>query len=622
MPQTLLPNIIDFIARIDPFDQLPVDLQEYIGRTIRISYLGRGETLPFNIEAEERYLYIVRSGALEQRMSNGVLRAKLGPDDLFGFTFLESTPGNPEDCYNVTAIDDTLLYSIPHSKLKQILNTHPQYANLFAAQARERLQSALNVVWSDNDKGLFMRRVSEIHQGKIAIVDQEMSIQAVAQEMRMVCRTATAAVMAESELIGLITDRDMTMRVIAEGVDISRPIREVMTLNPITIHPDELVLKAASLMMQNNIRCLPIVRGQEVLGVLTTSHLVHNHRVQAIFLIDKIKYCENVEALCALTVERQAIFEALVEGNVPGENIGQVMALIMDAYCQRLLQMGEALFGSPPCDYVWLVAGSQARNEVHMFSDQDSAIIMADEATEQDRQYFQQMAAFVCKALDSCGYPLCSGHFMAATRKWCQPLRTWKEYYRKWIRNPEYDKLLNISVFLEFRPIGGNKALCEELQQHLYTLIAQHPAFIRALTRDAIATQPPLGIFRNLVLEKNGHNTPVLNIKRYALTLIIDLARIYGMAAGCTQMGTEERFLYAQQQQWLSQESYKNIIGAYRFILRIRYLHQLGALKQGLEADNLIHPDRFGSFERNHLKDAFRIIGELQDFAKLRFSKE
>ncbi|EKP0308895.1 CBS domain-containing protein [Aeromonas veronii] len=622
MPQTLLPNIIDFIAKIDPFDQLPLHLQQCIAKTVRISYLGHGESLPFDINAEERYLYVVRTGALEQRMANGVLRARLGPDDLFGFTFLESTPGNPADCYNVTAIDDTLLYQIPHSKLKQLLNDHPQYANLFAAQARERLQSALNVVWSDNDKGLFMRRVSDIHSGKIAVVDQNMSIQDVAREMRLVCRTSTAVVMAAGKLIGIITDRDMTLRVIAEGVSSALPISHIMTKDPITIHPDELVLKAASLMMQHNIRGLPIVREHEVLGLLTTSHLVHNHRVQAIFLIEKIKYCESVDALSALTVERQAIFEALVEGNVPGENIGQVMALIMDAYCHRLLQMGEARLGPPPCDYVWLAAGSQARNEVHMLSDQDSAIVMADQATEHDRHYFRHLAMFVCNALDRCGYPLCSGHFMAAAHKWCQPMSTWKEYYRKWIGNPEYDKLLNASVFLELRALHGNTALCDELQQHLNTLIAQHPSFTRALTRDAIETQPPLGIFKNLVLEKDGHDTPVLNIKRYALTLIIDLARIYGMAAGCTLTGTEERFMYALQQQLLSEESYKNIIGAYRFTLQVRYQHQLNALKQGLPADNLIRPDQFGSFERKHLKDAFRIIGELQDYAKLRFIKE
>ncbi|MGX8249066.1 putative nucleotidyltransferase substrate binding domain-containing protein, partial [Escherichia coli] len=137
-------------------------------------------------------------------------------------------------------------------------------------------------------------------------------------------------------------------------------------------------------------------------------------------------------------------------------------------------------------------------------------------------------------------------------------------------------------------------ALCDELQHHLFSLVQAHPSFIRTLTRDAISTQPPLGIFKNLVLEKNGDNSKVLNIKRYALTLIIDLARIYGLSAGSTHNDTEARFLHAHEQQQLSEESYKNIIGAYRFIMKVRFVHQLIALKKGLKPDNHIDPDRFG----------------------------
>ncbi|MDG2643287.1 putative nucleotidyltransferase substrate binding domain-containing protein, partial [Vibrio parahaemolyticus] len=37
--------------------------------------------------------------------------------------------------------------------------------------------------------------------------------------------------------------------------------------------------------------------------------------------------------------------------------------------------------------------------------------------------------------------------------------------------------------------------------------------------------------------------------------------------------------------------------------------------------DNHIAPDDFSSFERKHLKDAFKIISELQDVAKLKFVK-
>ncbi len=84
----------------------------------------------------------------------------------------------------------------------------------------------------------------------------------------------------------------------------------------------------------------------------------------------------------------------------------------------------------------------------------------------------------------------------------------------------------------------------------------------------------------------------------------------------------QQRFDAARRAGLLSEESFNNILGAYRFIASVRYRQQQLALRQGLTPNNRIAPDQFGSFERKHLKDAFRIIADLQDFAKLRFLKE
>jgi CBS domain-containing protein len=208
---------------------------------------------------------------------------------------------------------------------------------------------------------------------------------------------------------------------------------------------------------------------------------------------------------------------------------------------------------------------------------------------------------------------------MAATRKWCQPINVWKEYYKKWVASPEYERLLNISVFLEVRTVFGNADYVEELKQSMHARIASNREFLGVLVREATNVHPPLGIFNNLVLEKSGDNKKTLNIKKYALNLIVDLARIYGLSVQSDATGTEERFRSAMEKGALSAEAYKNIIGAYQFISMYRFSHQLDALRSGTEPDNHINPDLFGSFERKHLKDAFRIISELQESAKVRF---
>ncbi|MEI6896560.1 MAG: putative nucleotidyltransferase substrate binding domain-containing protein [Psychromonas sp.] len=619
MNQTLIPNIHDFIAKIDPFDKLPSSLQRKIASSIKITYLAQGEQIHFGGEHQLRYLYVIRTGAMEQRKHNGMLRAKLGPEDLFGFTFLDEK-NKSQYGYSATAIENTLLYLVPHCDLLTLLEEYPSFAEHFATNVQIRLHSALDVVWSDSEKGIFVKKVSEIASKKIAVVQSDTSIHDVAVEIMRACSPA-AVIMEQGNIVGVITDRDMTKRAIADRVDINLPVSEIMTPNPLTIRPHDLVLKASLMMMQNNIRSLPVVENNNVWGVITTTHLVRNNRIQAVFLIEKIKYAQSTQDLSVLTPERQAIFEALVEGQVRGDIIGQVMTMIMDAYNRRLLQMAEEKLGAPPCEYAWIVAGSHARNEVHMLSDQDNAIILSDDATDDDRLYFKELAMWVCNALDACAYPLCTGKFMAVNPKWCVPLKVWKASYDKWVANPEYDCLLNVTVFLETRWLHGNEKFNNELQSHLFATIKKSNIFLPMLVKDSISVSPPLGIFNSLVLENTGKNTKTLNIKKYALTLIVDLARIYGLASGSEHAETMARFSYAHEQHLLSEDMLKNVQEAFRFFTQLRLSHQLAALKEGKEPNNHIDPDMFGSFERKHLKDAFRIITDLQDYSKLKFNE-
>ncbi|CAG23599.1 DUF294 nucleotidyltransferase-like domain-containing protein [Photobacterium profundum] len=620
MGTSVTPNISDFLSRIDPFDKLPLSLVQAIANSVVIKYLTQGETIEFSALCQRRFLYIIRTGAIEQRTPNGQLRARLGEEDQFGFTFLEPLK-NAEDGYQAQAIEDSLLYLLPHQDLIKACLDYPEFADYFASQANIRLNSAVKYTCSKEEKGLFFRTVGEVASENITIVDDSTSIQDVAKTMCGKQRSSCAVVMNKGEIVGMVTDRDMTRNVVAAEIDTNLPISKVMNPSPILIQSDDKVIQAISLMLQFNIRCLPVLKDGKVTGLLTTTHLVHNHKTQSLFLIEKIKYANSINALSSLRDEKQTIFQALVESGVSAEIQGKVMSMIMDAFTRRIIQLTEELLGPPPCDYAWLVAGSHARNEVHMLSDQDSAIVLSDDATDAHKLYFTHLAMRVCNGLAACGYPLCDGKYMAASPKWCQPVSRWKEYYHKWVLNPEYNKLLSISVFLEVRAIHGNSELVDQIQHFMHQCIHKSPKFIPALVRDAIETPPPLGIFNNLVLEKGGENSNTLNIKKYALNLIIDLARIFSLSGDGYLTGTEERFRYAAEKGTLSQGSCDNIIGAFRFITQVRFRHQLNALKMGNEANNHISPDEFSSFERKHLKEAFKIINELQDVAKLRFVK-
>jgi arabinose-5-phosphate isomerase len=81
-------------------------------------------------------------------------------------------------------------------------------------------------------------------------------------------RLGTTAVMQGGKLVGVITDGDLR-RMMQSGKPIDELIAgEVMTKNPKTINPDTLVAHALDLMRSNNITQLPVVDGDEYLGVI------------------------------------------------------------------------------------------------------------------------------------------------------------------------------------------------------------------------------------------------------------------------------------------------------------------------------------------------------------------
>lgn len=615
MDQSLLPNILDFITGTDPFDILSSDARNQLAASVDISYLARGEQLS-GAKIVGTGLYMVRVGAVEQRHHDHSLRARLGSGDLFGFSQLERKC----DCeYTVTALENTLLYLIPREVLKRLMDEAPAMRDHFASKEGQRLACSQNRERDAADCSLYLKSVGGILNPNVVTVTPDSTIQQAASEMIRQHRS-NALVMDGETLLGIITDRDMTKRVIAQGRNFNDPVTTIMTVSPYTIDTDAPLVQAVEMMMQHNVRCLPVIDAGHIKGVLTATSLIEKSRVQAVYLISRIYRQESVEELKLLSLQRQSIFEALIETRVHSRTIQQMMTIIADAFNKRLLQLAERSLGPPPCDYTWIVAGSQARNEVHVLSDQDNGIILECEPNDAQKDYFRRLTEYVCYGLDECGYPLCSGHMMATNPKWCVSQKTWLGYYRQWVTQPETEALLNISVFLDTRFLYGNKALLLHVQLRVAEYTKENRRFLAVLVANSLRISPPLGMFRQFVLAKDGENGSVFNIKKQAIGLVVELARIYALAANSTEVETSARLQAAVDAKVISDKSRLDLMEAFHYISQVRFNHQRNALIEGKEVSNKIAPALLTQFERNHLKDAFRIIARTQEAVLARYS--
>jgi CBS domain-containing protein len=86
-------------------------------------------------------------------------------------------------------------------------------------------------------------------------------------------------VVRDEELVGLVTDRDLVIRVVAEREDPSAiRLGDIATASPVTISPDANLSDARQLMANHRVRRLPVLKSGALVGILSLGDLALSHR--------------------------------------------------------------------------------------------------------------------------------------------------------------------------------------------------------------------------------------------------------------------------------------------------------------------------------------------------------
>jgi CBS domain-containing protein len=87
-------------------------------------------------------------------------------------------------------------------------------------------------------------------------------------------RIGAAMVLSEGRLVGIFSERDLTHRVVAPGLDPDATlVSQVMSGNPVTIGPGDSASDALALMRTHNFRHLPVVDGGRAVGMVSVRDL-------------------------------------------------------------------------------------------------------------------------------------------------------------------------------------------------------------------------------------------------------------------------------------------------------------------------------------------------------------
>ena len=121
-------------------------------------------------------------------------------------------------------------------------------------------------------------RVKNIMSKGVLSVDSEMNVNEAAKMMED-GKIGALIVMENNTPIGIITDRDFAVKIVAHAYPITTPVKKIMSTPLIGVSPEESVWTVADLMYTRQVRKIPVIDEDKVIGIVTATDLINQFAV-------------------------------------------------------------------------------------------------------------------------------------------------------------------------------------------------------------------------------------------------------------------------------------------------------------------------------------------------------
>ena len=597
-------DFLDLLRDQHPFDLLGEEELRRVGSHTRTRTFAAGATILHRGGPPSDCLFLIAAGSVLLVSEDGAgLPLEVG--DFFGHPSLVSGLSPVVD---VVAQAELTVHCLPGEIFKELLG-NPDFSEFFLQDLGQRLRRQGRA----NDLGRdLLTPAGELGLRPLITVLPGSSVAEAARAMRQAREDAVIVLEKGGPPLGIITDHDFQTKVLAEDKGPATLVSEVMTRGLKTLPEDTPAHTALLFMLEQGIHHLPLTRDEAVIGLVTATDLLRHQTRNPVFLTRFIERVQSPAELKNYSRDAAALVERLVSGGLKVGQVGRIMASVNDSLFHRLIALAENDLGAPPCAYAWVVFGSEGRMEQALLTDQDNALIYAEQNDENAR-YFQALAERVVRDLQTTGFPPCPGGYMATN--WCRSLDGWRELMSRWVAAPTPEALMMAGIFFDFRVVAGGLDI--EPLERIVQESAQNELFSAFLAREALRFRPPLNMFRRISATDGK-----VDLKKGGIAPLVAAGRVFGIRAGSSARATRERFEAAHAEGLISEDLSRIVIEAYRFLLGIRLREQLADMAAGREVGNEVRLKRLSSLEQRHLKDAFGVIRELQERTGRKFRVE
>ncbi len=620
-----------FLTGVGPFSFLPEEEIERAAKSLSRASYPKGTVLFVQGKTRVGYLYVLQKGAAEryfEEKGEKKMREIMSEGDLYGGISILLHDGLSVRTMEV--IEDATFWMMPKEIFLDICTRYTAFSDFFSDTFGKRMLSrsyaaiiAKTLQPQEDSLQFFNQPLSQIFSRDPVFCDAEISIRDAAHAMTRQKSSYAFIRSRQKQQVGIVTEKDFTRKVIARGYSIDKPVGSIMSAPLRTISDKALVFEAMMTMMEEDFQHVGIRDANDkIIGMLSNKDILAYQGQSPLFLLREIQIATHLDKIIEKHRQLPGLVRSLIHSGATARNVTRFITAVSDAILKKLMAMTLDELGPAPVPFVFMIMGSEGRQEQTLKTDQDNAILYQDPGSklvDVAARYFQRFGTMACNMLNDVGYDFCTGEVMAKNPQWCQPLEQWKTYFSDWIHAAEAEDLLQASIFFDFRHGYGELRLINELRNYLFQSLEGWSGFFRHMTENALNFKPPLGFFRNFVVESKGRHRNAFDIKS-AMTPIVDFARVYALKNGIEETNTLDRIDQLRVMKVISTKEYEELEKAYSFLMQLRFVRQITAsLDEHVKPDNYINPKKLTHIEQTMLKEIFKRVEKFQSKMNFEF---
>ncbi len=603
-------DIAEFVSMQAPFSMLAGSACSYFVNHLDVIYLNRENQAQW-VHSSQPKLFLIRSGVYNLIDAKGEIVTRLAQGDYFGFPSLLTGEAKQ---HSLEVLKEGIVYMLAQADFDFLRREYKPFEQYFVRAHANRLLSSHYKGKSDSWSE---KKISALMTRQAITLTPNASIRHAAKKMQQ--HGVSSIMITENEhLIGVVTDRDLRNRVLADEVDPQHDVNTIMTVKPKFIFENNRVFSALHLMLKHNIHHIPVLdENHKPLGMITSTDLLRQQKSDPVQLIGRIYKARAIYDLKRYAKEIPELLRGFSSNIDDISLIGKLLSGLTDALTSRLIYLYQQQHGVAPTRFSFICFGSQAREEQTLHSDQDNGLLLPDGLNEQQQAYFKGMGEFVCENLVEFGIRRCPGNIMASSEQCRMSISDWCEKFARWISSPTPEAMLNCKIFFDLRFIEGSTTLYSQFCQRLIH-ISRDELFYAAMANDLSSNSVPIGLFNNFKTERTAKDDRYIDLKKRGVVIINDIVRLYALSAGIRRANTQERLDALLKHSLLSNEDVYNLNDCWRFLTQLRLCTQIN--QEGLPS-NCINPDKLNSLERHQLKEAFYLVKQAQQAATFKFAR-